>query len=202
MDGADEGAGLIGLMRTLPLWADFSPADCRTLVDSGAVRVRPFTAGATLVEEGNYEKTFFVLLAGAVRAVRGGRVVAVMDAAGTVFGEMSFILGKGRTASVVAASPGECLVVDMGYVDYLPSPDREDFLIRIFRRLAMVVAERLGSANARKAALHAAIRSRREALRAHVAAERQAIGSLKQELAALDTLDDEDVLRALLDRKF
>ena len=90
----------------------------------------------------------------------------------------------------------------MGYVDFLQSPEREDFLIRIFRRLAEVVRQRLGSANARKATLLTAIRERREALAAHIAVERAALAGLKQELAGLDTADDEEVLRQLLDRRF
>jgi len=90
----------------------------------------------------------------------------------------------------------------MGYVDFLQSPEREDFLIRIFRRLAAIVAERLGSANARKAELLQAIREHREALRVVVERERTAIRTLRRELDALDTSDDEAVLRQLLDRRF
>lgn len=201
IDGADAGT-LRAIMRKLPLLSDFVDADLELLLASGAVRLCRYAAGEAIVEEGNYEKTFFVLLRGAVRALRGGRAVAAMDAPGTVFGEMSFILGKGRTATVTADAPTDCLVVDMGYVDFLPSPEREDFLIRIFRRLAGIVTGRLGSANARKAELLTAIRERREALREHIAGERQAIAALRRELAGLDTSDDEAVLRQLLDRRF
>ncbi|EHJ47883.1 cyclic nucleotide-binding protein [Solidesulfovibrio carbinoliphilus subsp. oakridgensis] len=201
LHGAQAG-DLRALMRGLPLWADFADEDLDLLLAAGAIRLCRFAAGETVVEEGNYEKSFFVLLGGAVRAIRGGRQVAAMAGPGTVFGEMSFILGKGRTATVVADGPGECLVVDMGYVDFLPSPEREDFLIRIFRRLAAIVSDRLGSANARKAALLTAMRERREALRAHVARERETLLNLRRELSALDTADDEEVLRQLLDRRF
>ncbi len=201
VEGADA-TRLRGIMRALPLWADFVDEDLDLLLGAGAVSLCRFEAGETLVEEGNYEKTFFVLLGGAVRALRGGGLVAAMDAPGTVLGEMSLVLGRGRTATLTADAPTEVLAVDMGYVDFLPSPEREDFLIRIFRRLAGVVSGRLGSANAKKAALLTAMRERREALRAHVAAEREAIAGLGRELAALDTADDEEVLRALLDRKF
>lgn len=197
-----DAMALRRLMRKLPLWSDFVDEDLDLLLAAGAVRICRFAAGETVVEEGNYEKSFFVLLRGAVRALRGGREVAAMGECGTVFGEMSFILGKGRTATVVADVPCDCLVVDMGYVDFLPSPEREDFLIRIFRRLAAIVTDRLGSANARKAALLTAIRERREALRAHIAKEREVIASLRGELATLDTSDDEEVLRQLLDRRF
>ncbi len=201
LDVADA-ALLRRLMRELPLWADFADEDLDLLLTTGAVRLARYGSGEAVVEEGNYEKTFFVLLAGAVRVVRGGRKLVAMAAPGTVFGEMSFILGKGRTATVTAEGPTECLVVDMGYVDFLPSPEREDFLIRIFRRLAAIVADRLGSANARKAALLTAMRERRDALRAHIAAEREALSALRRELASLDTADEEEVLRQLLDRRF
>ena len=201
IEPADAGA-LLGLMRKLPLWADFADEDLDLLLRVGAVRLARFASGEAIVEEGNYEKTFFVLLRGQVAVVRAGKHVADLDAAGTIFGEMSFVLGKGRTATVTAQTPCDCLVVDMGYVDFLQSPEREDFLIRIFRCLAEVVRQRLGSANARKATLLTAIRERRETLAAHIAVERAALAGLKQELAGLDTADDEEVLRQLLDRRF
>ena len=199
---ATDATALLALMQKLPLWADFGQEDLDLLLRTGAVRLARFGSGETIVEEGNYEKTFFVLLRGVGRVVRGGKLVADLDTPGTIFGEMSFVLGKGRTATVAAETPCDCLAVNMGYVDFLPSPEREDFLIRIFRRLAVVVTERLGSANARKATLLTAIRERREALAAHIAVERAALAGLKQELAGLDTADDEEVLRQLLDRRF
>ncbi|EFL50548.1 putative transcriptional regulator, Crp/Fnr family [Solidesulfovibrio fructosivorans JJ]] len=197
-----DTARLIALMRSSPLWSDFSEDDLARLVTSGAVRRRKFGQGEVVVEQGNYEKTFFLLLSGRARVLRDNREVAVLAEPGTVIGEMSFVLGKGRTATVLADAPTDCLVVDMGYVDFLESPEREDFLIRIFRRLAEVVAQRLGSANARKAELFTAIRERREKLRSHIAAERQVITALRRELESLDTTDDEAVLRQLLDRRF
>ena len=87
-------------------------------------------------------------------------------------------------------------------MDFLQSPEREDFLIRIFRHLAGIVAGRLGSANARKAELLQDIRTRREALRELIDREMAPIRALRRELAALDTSDDEAVLRQLLDRRF
>ena len=197
-----DATALLALMRKLPLWADFDQEDLDLLLRTGAVRLARFGSGETIVEEGNYEKTFFVLLRGVGRIVRGGKLVADLDAPGTIFGEMSFVLGKGRTASVTADTPCDCLAVNMGYVDFLPSPEREDFLIRIFRRLAAVVTERLGSSNARKAALLTAIRERRQALAAHIAAERAGITALRRELDGLDTTDDEEVLRQLLNRNY
>jgi len=202
MPGATDAEALRALMHTLPLWADFVDEDLDLLLGTGAVRLARFAAGETIIEEGNYEKTFFVLLRGAGRIIRGGRLVAELDAPGTIFGEMSFVLGKGRTATVLADAPCDCLAVNMGYVDFLPSPEREDFLIRIFRRLAVVVTQRLGSANARKATLLTAIRARRQALAAHIAAERTGIAALRRELDGLDTADDEEVLRQLLDRQY
>jgi len=195
-------AELRDILGRLPLLADFSGEDLDLLSRTGAVRLCRYARGETILEEGDYQKTFFVLLRGSVRALRGGREVASMTEAGTIFGEMSFVLGKGRTATVTAGEVCDCLVVDMGYVDFLQSPEREDFLIRIYRRLAAVVAGRLGSANARKAALLTALRERREALREHVAREREAIRALSREVAAVDTADDEAVLRQLLDRRF
>jgi len=134
--------------------------------------------------------------------VRGGKLVTEMAASGTIFGEMSLILGKGRTATVTAAEPCDCLVVDMGYVDFLPSPEREDFLIRIFA--GWRPSSPTGSARPTPARPKSSRPSGNAgpALREIVARETAVIAALRRELDSLNTEDDEAVLRQLLDRRF
>jgi CRP-like cAMP-binding protein len=76
-----------------------------------AIPERSFAPGETLFEEADEGGDLYVLLSGAVRVLKRGRQVAVIDAPGAYFGEMSVLLGVPRTATVVAADESRLLVV-------------------------------------------------------------------------------------------
>jgi CRP-like cAMP-binding protein len=63
-----------------------------------------YAEGATLVKEGDPGSTFFVLVEGRVRVVRGKRTVGRLSE-GDFFGEISLLDPGPRTATVIAESP-------------------------------------------------------------------------------------------------
>ena len=63
---------------------------------------------ATLVKEGDPGSTFFVLVEGRVRVVRGKRTVGRLSE-GDFFGEISLLDPGPRTATVIAESPITCI---------------------------------------------------------------------------------------------
>ncbi|MBI3241899.1 MAG: mechanosensitive ion channel [Chloroflexi bacterium] len=101
-------------LRPLAVFAPLSDAQIETLV-RGADLHR-YTAGETLVRQGDAGDSLFVIKSGQVRVdVRSesGQVttVAVLHP-GDFFGEMSLLTGEPRTASVVAQAETEVVVVD------------------------------------------------------------------------------------------
>jgi CRP-like cAMP-binding protein len=70
--------------------------------------VREYEKGASIIREGDPGSTFYVLLDGRARVVRGGRTVTHLSA-GDFFGEISLLDAGSRTASVIAESPLRCL---------------------------------------------------------------------------------------------
>jgi CRP-like cAMP-binding protein len=64
-----------------------------------------FPAGTVLLSEGETSGRLYVLAEGSVEVLRGDTQVAVIGEAGSVFGEMSVLLGRPHTATVRAASP-------------------------------------------------------------------------------------------------
>ena len=85
-----EAAGLAGL------------ADVATSVD--------FPAGHVIARQGDIGMGFFVVIAGMVRVVRDGEVVARLGA-GEFFGELSVLDRMPRNASVIAEEPTSCLAL-------------------------------------------------------------------------------------------
>ena len=95
--------------------------------------------GAVLLAEGETSGRLYVLAEGTVEVLRGDTLVAVVEEAGSVFGEMSVLLNRPHTATVRAASPVGVFAFD----------DAQSFLKshpEIAFQLGKLLAERLNAA--------------------------------------------------------
>jgi CRP/FNR family transcriptional regulator, cyclic AMP receptor protein len=100
---------------------------------------REFGPGTVLLSEGETSGRLYVLAEGSVEVLRGDTQVAIVEEAGSVFGEMSVLLKRPHTATVRATSPVGVFVFE----------DAERFLksnpeIAFF--LGKLLAERLNAA--------------------------------------------------------
>lgn len=73
---------------------------------------RTVAAGSALIEQGADPGAIYVLVSGSVTVERDGVSFARIEAPGSVFGEMSVVLGKPATATVRAASDLDVRVVE------------------------------------------------------------------------------------------
>jgi CRP-like cAMP-binding protein len=89
-----------------PLFAMLSRGHLRTIARGTAVLRQP--KGKEIVKEGTAGSTFFVILEGEARVVRGGRTLRRLHP-GDYFGEISLLDGEPRSASVIADSDMICL---------------------------------------------------------------------------------------------
>jgi CRP/FNR family cyclic AMP-dependent transcriptional regulator len=69
-----------------------------------------FPAGHVIARQGEIGTGFFVVVAGMVRVVRDGKVLAQLGP-GDFFGELSVLDGKPRNAMVAAESETTCLAI-------------------------------------------------------------------------------------------
>lgn len=200
LKGNDE---ILSVLRKLPIFQIFTEEDLLRMHVHDVVRIKKYREGEIIIEQGNYEKTFYVLLSGEIKVQKGKKRLAVCSEQGAIFGEMSFILGKGRTATVLADKETVCLEIDMAYIDFFEGAEREEYLTKFYRFLAPLVTQRLGSANAVKVDVLARIREKEEEIDDFVRARRAEIEELKKELEILGADSDEDgVLRQILARGF
>ena len=99
--GALGRAG-IGILAAVPLFSEMSKRQLRSLADQAKI-VRYGPERTILSEGGSGVGSMFVLLEGTARIVRGGRTVRRIGP-GAVFGELSILDGRPRSASVVTVT--------------------------------------------------------------------------------------------------
>jgi CRP-like cAMP-binding protein len=89
-------------LSDVPLFAGLSRRHLRHV--AGLTEEERFDEGFKLAEEGQPGETFYVVLEGEAKVIRGGRKIARL-LPGDFFGEIALIDGGPRTASVVAETP-------------------------------------------------------------------------------------------------
>jgi CRP/FNR family cyclic AMP-dependent transcriptional regulator len=80
-------------------------------------------AGDVVIEEGQASGAVLLLVEGEVVIERDGVAFARIDGAGSIFGEMSALLGRPATATVRAATDATFLVADDGEAFLASRPD-------------------------------------------------------------------------------
>jgi CRP-like cAMP-binding protein len=96
------------ILAQIPLFAGLPKRHIKGLAGlAGQERV---DEGARLAEEGASGDTFYVILGGQAKVVRGKRTIAHLMP-GDWFGEISLIDGGPRTASVIAETPLEVMTL-------------------------------------------------------------------------------------------
>ncbi len=123
---ADSADRLLGALRGIDLFRTLSEAELRIV--AGRLRPLHFAAGERILEEGAPGDSFFLIDRGEVRVIRrvGGtpREMARLGE-GECFGEMAMLTGQERTATVVAVTDVDVLMIDKaGFQDILAAnPD-------------------------------------------------------------------------------
>ena len=96
-------------LADVPLFSGLSKRHLKHVASLAEEESHP--QGATLAQEGKPGDTFYVLLEGEAKVVRGGRKVARL-LPGDFFGEIALIDGGPRTASVVGETPMQTLTIN------------------------------------------------------------------------------------------
>ena len=113
-------------------------AEAEALARAG--RMMRIAEGSTVVREGVGARSMYLVTSGHLTASIGDQRVASFGP-GAIFGEMSFLTGAPRTATVVADA--QCRLVEFNDIGAL-SPEIPE---RVHRNIAVVIAERLTVAN-------------------------------------------------------
>ena len=134
----------IGEVRDeIPLFRGLSNDQVQAIVDVG--NLIELESGRILCHEGDASTDFFVLLAGSLK-VRVGEIALSKIQAVDVVGEMGFITGMPRSATLEVETVARLIVVaKTEFDDLLASDDR--MAAKIYHRLVDVLCRRLRESN-------------------------------------------------------
>lgn len=97
-----EKAKLAGILKKIPLFKKLSEAEIDMILAMPKSYVS-FTQGEVIMEEGERDDSFFILMHGEVSIWRKEQVIATVQPP-NFLGEVGFIVGDPRVATVTAAS--------------------------------------------------------------------------------------------------
>ncbi|HNW91645.1 MAG TPA: cyclic nucleotide-binding domain-containing protein [bacterium] len=131
-------------LRQVKQFAAFTDEELTALAD--LVRERSFLAEELIISEGELGNDLFVLLKGQVAVTRimarGEQMQVGMVNEGEIFGEMSFLDRKPRTASVKTLKPCRTLVISRDKFEQLYQSNLLMYA-RFLRLIADTITERL-----------------------------------------------------------
>lgn len=117
------------------------------LQTSAMVHTESFSQGNFILQEGKKNSSLFFLRSGKVEVSLAGEVIATLDHAGEVFGEMSVITGNLTSTTVKALSDVECFVIRSEDFAHVHPKDKDHFQALLFQIYCFILTERLMRTN-------------------------------------------------------
>jgi len=99
LDEALPGGDKFALVKELRFFREFSEPEIWEVINASGWH--EYDPGSEIITEGEIDNSFYVIVTGEVEVRKGGNSLDVLQQ-GDCFGEMGFIAGKERTASIVA----------------------------------------------------------------------------------------------------
>lgn len=106
-----------------------------------------FPKGSFILTEGQKNSSLFFLRKGVAEILLAGEVVAILQTAGDVMGDMSVVTEKPVSTSIKAASDVECFILNSEYFDRVAPKDKDHFMALFYRVYAVILADRLAKTN-------------------------------------------------------
>ena len=138
-----QAPGTLVALREVELLRAFSDEDLAHLAH--ALHEERAPAGTTIVHEGDEDRALYVIAKGRARVLRGGVHLGTVEA-GEAFGEIALIAGGTRTASVVAETDCDLLVLDSDSFERF-AEEHVSLALRVLREIVASTSSRLSRMN-------------------------------------------------------
>ena len=106
-------------------------------------KITRYKPGEIIFNQGSSDTWMYFLIYGKVRLMKNGKLVALFQNRGDVFGEMGAIDCAPRSASATAIVETVCLATDIYYIEQLSGDEKSSFGYVIYRVLSSLLTKRL-----------------------------------------------------------
>jgi CRP-like cAMP-binding protein len=106
-------------------------------------KIKRYNPGEIIFNQGSSDTWIYFLIYGKIRLMKNGKVVALFQDRGDVFGEMGAIDCAPRSATATAIGEAVCLAADIYYIEQLSGEEKSSFGYVIYRVFSSLLAKRL-----------------------------------------------------------
>lgn len=128
-------------LRNFPFFKTFS--DEMLLQISTMTVEKHFKASDCILREGEINTKLYFLRSGVAEITLENEVVAILQTVGDVMGEMSVVLKRPVTSSIIAKNEVSVFVIDSDHFTHVPQKDFDKFNALLYRVYSTVLADRL-----------------------------------------------------------
>ncbi len=127
---------VVDYVRNMQFFSNFTKDQVRMIIDTASIVKAP--AGEMIMNEGEIDDSFYVILSGKAVVKKNDIVVAAISR-GECFGEMAYLSGDSRVASVTAEIDSILLRISSTLLDKSP----KDIQVLFLKRFGMTLLRRL-----------------------------------------------------------
>jgi serine/threonine-protein kinase len=127
---------VVDFMHNLSFFNNFSNENIKELI--GSSRISRVRKGRIIVTEGQIDDTFYIILSGKVKIMKGEKVISTIWH-GECFGEMAYISGQIRSATVIAETDCILLIIEARMLDRAS----EAIQLLFLKKFALTLVNRL-----------------------------------------------------------
>lgn len=137
----DNNNSMLSNLKNIDVLEPFEDQELHKLLEMS--KIRKYTAGECIVEEGQSDTWLYFLMFGRIKISKKGKQVIVLDQKGEIFGEMGALSSARRSASAHAVTDTVCLATDMFYLEKLTGMEKIAFGYVLYRLLSEILTRRL-----------------------------------------------------------
>ncbi len=141
----DYASKLGDIIASLPVFSMLDKERIKELLP--LVRLNSYAPGSYIIKENQTARMLYFLIGGHVAIFKNNVKLGELRRTGDIFGEMSFIDEKARSASVMAKKDTLCLEIEMKGVDLGAADQTGPFYAVIYRAFSEILALRLRKMN-------------------------------------------------------
>lgn len=140
---SDKVDTVVDYVHSVPFFENFSKEQVREIMN--ASNILKVLKGKVVVAEGEIDDSFYIILSGNAAVKKNGKTIAAISR-GECFGEMSYLSGQSRAATVMAET--DCILIKISAT--LLDKSSEGIQLLFLKNFAMTLLSRLSKRNVRQ----------------------------------------------------